>query len=125
MQDRDSDEIRRQISRGAHASGSYTRGRSATEKAEKFAAIWRSNLQDGHDFDAAALRDNLFRVMNLEGIDHIALAVPDVARTAAWYVEVLGLERQHEEAWNGVPIFVGKGDTGIAIFPLDGSRPAS
>ena len=56
--------------------------------------------------------------MNLEGIDHIALAVPDVERTVKWYVEVLGLERQHEEVWDGVPHFVGKGTTGIAIFPL-------
>jgi catechol 2,3-dioxygenase-like lactoylglutathione lyase family enzyme len=63
--------------------------------------------------------------MNLEGIDHIALAVPDVERTVAWYSEVLGLERQHEEVWNGVPIFVGKGNTGIALFPRPESPPAA
>lgn len=55
--------------------------------------------------------------MELEGIDHVALAVPEVERTVAWYVEVLGLERQHEGRWNGVPTFVGKGAPGIAFFP--------
>ncbi|MGH7936204.1 MAG: VOC family protein [Chthoniobacterales bacterium] len=57
--------------------------------------------------------------MNLSGIDHVALAVPDIERTAAWYVEVLGLERQHAGEWGGVPTFVGKGSTGLALFPRD------
>ncbi|HXA09350.1 MAG TPA: VOC family protein [Chthoniobacterales bacterium] len=56
--------------------------------------------------------------MKLEGLDHIALAVRDVERSVRWYVEVLGLERQHEGAWDGVPKFVGRGATGIALFPL-------
>ncbi len=55
--------------------------------------------------------------MKLEGLDHIALAVRDVERSVRWYVEVLGLERQHEGAWDGVPKFVGRGATGIALFP--------
>ena len=55
--------------------------------------------------------------MNLQGLDHIALAVPDMAKAIAWYCEVLGLERQHAEAWGDVPAFVGKGNTGIAFFP--------
>lgn len=55
--------------------------------------------------------------MKLEGLDHIALAVRDVEESVKWYVEVLGLERQHEGSWDGIPIFVGKGATGIALFP--------
>jgi catechol 2,3-dioxygenase-like lactoylglutathione lyase family enzyme len=55
--------------------------------------------------------------MQLEGIDHVAVGVRDVERSARWYIEVLGFERFHEDAWNGVPTFVGKGDTGIALFP--------
>ncbi len=55
--------------------------------------------------------------MKLDGLDHIALSVRDVERSVKWYVEVLGLERQHEGVWNGVPTFVGKGATGIAVFP--------
>ena len=55
--------------------------------------------------------------MNLEGLDHIAISVSDVERSVQWYIEVLGLERQHADVWNDVPTFVGKGATGIAIFP--------
>lgn len=56
--------------------------------------------------------------MNLEGLDHIAISVRDVERSVQWYVDVLGLERQHADVWDGVPEFVGKGATGIAIFPV-------
>ena len=59
--------------------------------------------------------------MKLEGIDHVALAVPDVARTVAWYSEVLGFERRYEEAWGGVPAFIGKGTTALALFPREGT----
>ncbi len=55
--------------------------------------------------------------MNLEGLDHVAISVSDMERSVQWYVEVLGLERQHTDVWDGVPQFVGKGATGIAIFP--------
>ena len=56
-------------------------------------------------------------LMQLEGIDHVALSVRDVARAAKWYIEVLGFERLHEGMWNGVPTFIGKENTGIALFP--------
>jgi len=55
--------------------------------------------------------------MQLEGIDHIALAVRDVERLAKWYVDVLGFERRYEGMWNGIPVFIGKGHTAIALFP--------
>ena len=55
--------------------------------------------------------------MQLDGIDHVALAVSDVERSVQWYIDILGLERQHEGMWNGIPAFVGKGNTGIAFFP--------
>ena len=63
-------------------------------------------------------------VLTLEGLDHVALAVADVERSAAWYVDVLGFERLHPGMWNGVPTFVGKGKTAIALFPRR-DRPAS
>lgn len=53
----------------------------------------------------------------LEGIDHVALAVSDVERSAAWYIEVLGFERLYPGMWNGVPVFIGKGTTALALFP--------
>ena len=55
--------------------------------------------------------------MQLEGIDHVAVGVRDIERSAKWYIEVLGFERLYEGAWDGVPTFVGKGNTGIALFP--------
>jgi catechol 2,3-dioxygenase-like lactoylglutathione lyase family enzyme len=59
-------------------------------------------------------------LMQLEGIDHVALAVHDVDGSVQWYIDVLGLERYHDRMWNGVPVFVGKGNTGIAFFPARG-----
>lgn len=53
----------------------------------------------------------------LEGIDHVALAVPDVEESAAWFIDVLGFERLYPGMWNGVPVFIGKGTTAIALFP--------
>jgi len=55
--------------------------------------------------------------MEIEGIDHVALAVADVERAANWYANVLGLERRYEGRWNEVPTFVGKGTTALALFP--------
>jgi len=63
--------------------------------------------------------------MQLEGIDHVAVGVRDVEQSAKWYIEVLGFERLYEGAWNGVPTFVGKGHTGIALFPASpNAKPA-
>ena len=56
--------------------------------------------------------------MQLEGIDHVALGVRDIEQSAKWYIEVLGFERLHEGMWDGVPTFIGKGKTGIALFPV-------
>jgi len=55
--------------------------------------------------------------MQLEGIDHVALGVRDLESSAKWYIEVLGFERLHEGMWDGVPTFIGKENTGIALFP--------
>jgi catechol 2,3-dioxygenase-like lactoylglutathione lyase family enzyme len=57
--------------------------------------------------------------MQLEGIDHVAMGVRDIERSAKWYIEVLGFERLHDGMWNGVPTFIGKGNTGIALFPAN------
>jgi catechol 2,3-dioxygenase-like lactoylglutathione lyase family enzyme len=63
--------------------------------------------------------------MQLEGIDHIAMGVRDIDRSANWYIEVLGFERRHRGMWNGVPTFIGKGNTGIALFPATHEANAS
>jgi catechol 2,3-dioxygenase-like lactoylglutathione lyase family enzyme len=58
------------------------------------------------------------KMFDLEGLDHIALAVSDVERSAKWYIDVLGFERRYPGMWEGVPVFVGKGRTALALFPL-------
>ena len=55
--------------------------------------------------------------MNLEGIDHIAIAVRDIQAAAKWYIDVLGFEPRYEGMWDGIPTFIGKGATAIAFFP--------
>ena len=57
--------------------------------------------------------------MELEGIDHVALSVRDVERAAQWYIDILGFERLHEGMWDGVPVFIGKGTTSLALFPVN------
>ncbi len=57
----------------------------------------------------------MFRV---EQIDHVALTVTDVQRSAAWYHSVLGLERRHQEVWGDYPAVMYAGTTGVALFPL-------
>ena len=61
-------------------------------------------------------------MFELEGLDHIALAVRDVEHSAKWYIEVLGFERRFEGMWEGVPVFVGLGMTAIALFPARSDR---
>jgi len=63
--------------------------------------------------------------MQLEGIDHVALAVRDIERSVKWYIEVLGFERLHDGMWDGVPTFIGKGNTGIALFPASPNAKAT
>ena len=64
--------------------------------------------------------------MELEGIDHVALTVRDVEEAAKWYADVLGFERRYEGMWDGIPTFIGKGNTAIALFPArDGDSKSS
>ena len=56
-------------------------------------------------------------MIKIEALDHVALSVRDVARSAKWYGEILGFKRLHEDKWNGIPVFVGNGDVAIALFP--------
>jgi catechol 2,3-dioxygenase-like lactoylglutathione lyase family enzyme len=60
------------------------------------------------------------RLFELDGIDHVALAVRDVPRSVDWYQRVLGLRRMYEDAWGDYPAVVGVGGTALALFPVDG-----
>jgi catechol 2,3-dioxygenase-like lactoylglutathione lyase family enzyme len=63
--------------------------------------------------------------MDLSGIDHVALSVVDVERSANWYVEVLGFERRYEGMWDRIPVFIGIGATAIALFPVQAKATKS
>ena len=63
--------------------------------------------------------------MQLEGIDHVAIGVRDVERSAKWYIDVLGFERRYDEMWDDIPTFLGKGNTAIALFPAKNAHPIS
>jgi catechol 2,3-dioxygenase-like lactoylglutathione lyase family enzyme len=76
------------------------------------------------DFNFVDFVHSVF-LMDLEGIDHVAMSVPDVERAAQWYIDVLGFERRFSEMWNGIPVFIGKGTTAIALFPAQSNTTAS
>jgi len=61
--------------------------------------------------------------VKLEQLDHVALTVSDVERSIAWYRDVLGLERRHEE-WGTEPAMMCTGDTCVALFEGDGADTA-
>jgi catechol 2,3-dioxygenase-like lactoylglutathione lyase family enzyme len=74
-------------------------------------------------FNSANFVHSVF--MELEGIDHVAISVRDVEAAANWYIDVLGFERRYQEMWEGIPIFIGKGTTAIALFPVRSDERAS
>ncbi|MEX0966561.1 MAG: VOC family protein [Bacteroidia bacterium] len=55
--------------------------------------------------------------MKIRHLDHVAIRVSDVKRSVDWYQRVLKLARFSPPEWEGVPVFLMAGDTGIAIFP--------
>jgi len=70
--------------------------------------------------ERAATQQDGFRV---DGLDHVAMTVRDVALSAAWYQAVLGLERRHESVWGDFPAVVGIGTTSVALFPAPAAEP--
>jgi catechol 2,3-dioxygenase-like lactoylglutathione lyase family enzyme len=69
-------------------------------------------------FARAISRAKIPSMFKHEGIDHVALSVRDVQRSIQWYIDVLGFEKRYEGMWDGVPVFIGKGKTALAIFPV-------
>lgn len=64
-------------------------------------------------------------MFQLEDIDHIALTVRDLARSIAFYRDVLGMERRHQDVWGDYPVFMCLGKTGLALFPAIDAGPAA
>ena len=63
-------------------------------------------------------------MLRVDGIDHVALSVRDVARSVAWYQAVLGLERRYRDVWGDFPAVIGAGNTSLALFPIRVPEPA-
>lgn len=61
----------------------------------------------------------------LEQLDHVAIAVADPMKSAAWYGEVLGLARRHQEVWGDYPIMMAAGTTMVALFPANAMERAT
>jgi glutathione S-transferase fosA5 len=63
-------------------------------------------------------------MVRVEGLDHVALTVRDVAGSVAWYRDVLGLERRYQDVWGDFPAVLGAGTTSLALFPVNVADPA-
>lgn len=63
-------------------------------------------------------------MIKVDGLDHVAIAARDVARSMQWYRDVLGLERRHADVWGDLPVMMCSGNTCVAIFPLTDDQPA-
>ena len=61
--------------------------------------------------------------MRVEQLDHVALRVTDLERSIAWYIEVLGLEREPVEAWGDFPVVLRAGSASVALFRADPELP--
>ena len=98
-----------------------------SEQARPACPMVRRNSLRLQDFTPAGISkiarpDNFVSIhlaMELEGIDHVALGVRDVEAAAKWYTELLGFERRYDDVWEGYPVFVVKGTTGLALFPAE------
>jgi catechol 2,3-dioxygenase-like lactoylglutathione lyase family enzyme len=53
----------------------------------------------------------------VQGLDHVALSVSDLRRSAEFYADVLGLERAYDE-WHE-PVFMVAAGTGLALFSVE------
>ena len=56
-------------------------------------------------------------MIKLQYLDHVAINVADMEKSARWYEKVLGLKRYTFEEWGDFPIFMLSGKSGVAIFP--------
>lgn len=59
----------------------------------------------------------------LQQLDHIAIRVSDLEKSARWYESVLGLERLKPEEWGDFPIMMLAGSSGVALFPSKTNNP--
>jgi catechol 2,3-dioxygenase-like lactoylglutathione lyase family enzyme len=54
--------------------------------------------------------------MKLDALDHVGLAVSDMAASIEFYEGVLGLTRAHEATWGDYPAVFEANGSGVALF---------
>jgi catechol 2,3-dioxygenase-like lactoylglutathione lyase family enzyme len=59
-------------------------------------------------------------MFQIQGVDHVALTVRNVARSVEWYRDVLGFVRKYQEVWGDCPAVMLAGESGVALFPASG-----
>jgi catechol 2,3-dioxygenase-like lactoylglutathione lyase family enzyme len=60
--------------------------------------------------------------VQLEQLDHVAIAVADVHRSIEWYGDVLGFEKRCAE-WGTEPAMMCAGTTCVALFEVEAEAP--
>ncbi|MEL0254447.1 MAG: VOC family protein [Burkholderiaceae bacterium] len=50
-------------------------------------------------------------------LDHVAISVSDIEKSVEWYEKVIGLKKHIVPEWDGYPVMMLAGKTGLAIFP--------
>lgn len=56
-------------------------------------------------------------MIQLRFLDHVAIRVADIERSASWYESIYGMKRFAPEEWKPFPVFMLAGKCGVAIFP--------
>lgn len=59
----------------------------------------------------------------LKQLDHIAIRVSNLEKSAQWYEKTLGLKRIKPKEWGAFPIMMLAGESGVALFPAKTSQP--
>lgn len=55
----------------------------------------------------------------IDFLDHVAIRVKDIEKSAKWYEKVLGLKKYKLKEWGDSPVFMLSNKCGIALFPAD------
>ncbi|NNC83761.1 MAG: VOC family protein [Flavobacteriales bacterium] len=61
--------------------------------------------------------------LKIDFLDHVAIRVKSLSRSAEWYEMVLGLQRYEIPEWGAYPIFMLSGRSGVALFPAQLDHP--
>jgi len=62
-------------------------------------------------------------MFEIDYLDHVALRVKDIEVSANWYERIMGLHRFQLSEQDPFPLFMFKGNTGLALFPTETKRP--